>query len=111
MCLLSLAFHIGSENNLNDYGYADNDKRNNRIFRFLRIDNLLYRLNSRRNTGIDNQRCHNHGCDIFDSAVPQRMFFIRFPVCKLGSDNGDYRGDRIRKVIYGIECYGNRMAE
>ena len=62
--------------------YKNNYKIEDRCFG---VDNLLHRLDERSDTGIQHDHGDDHGAQVFDPAVTERVLLVRFPACKSGS--------------------------
>ena len=81
------------------------------IFRGLRVNNLFHRFYKGSNTRIKHDDRNDHGAEIFDPSISERMLFIRLFCCQLCPHDGDQRTSRIGNIVYRIQRNGNRIRQ
>ena len=75
------------------------------------MDDLLDRFHERRDTGVKNDRRHDHRADIFHAAVAQRMFLVRLPSRELRACDGDNGRKDVAQVIHRVQSHRDRSRD
>ena len=104
---LALAFNILAEHELYHHGGGDNHQRDRRIVGGLRVNDFLDGFYGRGAARIQHDGSHNHGAQVLDASVAQRMLFVGGLVRKLRPHDGNYRGERVGEVVHRVEGDGD----
>ena len=71
------------------------------------MNDLLDRLNQGRNAGVQHEGCNDHGGEVFNASVAQRVLLVRLLSGQLGAHNGNDGGKGVTEIVDGVQDHGN----
>ena len=73
------------------------------------MNDLLNRFDGGRDTGIENDTGYDHGAEILDPSIPERVLLVGKFSRQLCSDDRDDRRKRVRQVIDRVQDHRDRI--
>ena len=74
------------------------------------MDDFLDGFHTRGNARVNHDGCDDHGGQVLNAAVTERVLFVGQFSRELVADNGDDGRERVREVVHGVENDGNGIS-
>ena len=106
----SLRFHVTTEDNFYDHCDGDDNQRNGGVVGIFGVDDFFDRFHARGDARVNHDGGDDHGGQVFNATVTERVLFVGQFSRELVTDNRDDGRERVREVVHGVENDGNGIS-
>ena len=104
---LALLLEVAAEHNLDDDGHGNDHERQHAVVGSLGLDDLLARLPERGQACVEDDGRDDHGAEVLDAAMAERVLLVRLAAREFGTGDRDDGRQRVGQVVDGIEQHGD----